>query len=464
MIDNKIKKAAFIYLTQESEVYYLGNDIGYSVQRRPQLGLQYLCAVLEKKNVKTNIFDQTVTPFDIDWLVERLKGYDMAGFYCSDPHEDKVKTWCKRIKERSNIPILVGGPSTLTNPTFLEHGCDIVVHGEGEITIQDIVDCYDGKKDIDSVKGISYRKGDRITTSPPREIIKNLDEIPFPDRSKVDINAYHDYFIFGMRKPYITIIASRGCAYKCDFCTSYKIWDFKYRRRSVDNVIAEIDEVVEKYKAKYIAFQDDIFGMTNEWVEEFCEKLMKKTYKIRWMAILHPFNFRTDTEKILSLMKRAGCDTLSFGLQAAHPEILKNISRHPGEPEALKHVLKIANKLGFLTAVAYIFGLPGDTKETVQATIDYSLNCGSTVANYYMLSVLRGSEIERLYRNKKICELTASEIETLAEHASKKFYTRPKAILRLLYFVMKNPQWLVAVGINIPSILARVGFGQGKKK
>ncbi len=459
-----IKKAAFIYLTQESEVYYLGNDIGYTVQRRPQLGLQYLCAVLEKRGVSTNIFDQTVVPFDLDWLVERLKEYDVAGFYCSDPHEDKVKMWCKRIKERLDIPLLVGGPSTLTNPTFLEHGCDIVVHGEGEITIQEIVDYYNGKKSIGDIKGVSYKKDGTITTSSPQELIEDLDSIPFPDRSKIDINAYHDYFLFGMKKPYVTIIASRGCAYKCQFCTSYKIWGCKYRRRSVDNVISEIDDAVKKYNAKYVAFQDDIFGMTNEWVEEFCNKLMKKPYKIKWMAILHPFNFRTDTERILRLMKRAGCDTLSFGLQAAHPEILKNISRHPGEPEALKRMLKIANRLGFLTAVAYIFGLPGDTKETVQTTIDYSLDCGSTVANYYILSVLRGSEIERLYRDKKICGLTGAEIEGLAAHASKRFYTRPKAVLKLACFVMKNPRWLVAVGINLPSILSRVGFCEGKKK
>ncbi|MBN2452695.1 MAG: B12-binding domain-containing radical SAM protein [Candidatus Omnitrophica bacterium] len=459
-----IKKMAFVYLVHEEKLYLLGDGIVHSVQRRPQLGLQYLSAVLEKKGVKTDIFDQSVIPFDFDWLSGKLKEFDMVGFYCSDPQENKVKDYSRKIKERLGIPVLVGGPNTLTNSTFLEDGCDIVVHGEGEKTIQDIVDYYNGARSIDTIKGISYKKDGRVVKSAPQELIQNIDTIPFPDRSKVDINAYHDYFLFGMRKPYITMIASRGCAYKCFFCTSHKSWGNKYRRRSVDNVIAEIDEVIGKYGVKYIAFQDDIFGMTNDWIEEFCEKLIKRPYRVRWMAIFHPFSIRTDTERVFRLMKRAGCDILSFGLQAAHAEVLRGINRDPGEPEALKRLLKIANRIGFVTAVSYIFGLPGDTEDTIKKTISYSLNCGSTLANYFMLSILRGSELEGRYRDKRICELSDERIESLAEHASKAFYMRPGAILNIACFVLKNPRWLIEVGGNIPAILRRLSFGKSSRK
>ena len=109
--------------------------------------------------------------------------------------------------------------------------------------------------------------------------------------------------------------------------------------------MAEIDEVVDKYKVKYIAFQDDIFGLTNNWIEDFCHKLLAKPYKVKWMAIFHPLTLRNDIEKILKLMKRAGCDTLSFGLQSAHPQILKNINRFPTEPEQLKRPCKLQTNL-----------------------------------------------------------------------------------------------------------------------
>lgn len=459
---DKPKKVAFIYLTPASGEYYATEELGYNVQRRPQLGLQYLSAVLRKRKVETNIFDQTTSFFDLDWLIKELTEYDLAGFYCSDPQENKIKTYCKKIKEKLDIPILVGGPSTLANSTFLDHGCDMVVHGEGEITIQEIVEHYDGKRGREGIKGISYKRDGKIVKALPQELIKNLDELPFPDRSKINMNLYYDYFLFGMKKPYATVITSRGCMYRCAFCTSCRIWGYKYRIRSADNVLLEIDELVERHAVKYIAFQDDVFGINNDWIEEFCEKLIKRPYRIRWMAIVHPFSMRKDTERILKMMKKAGCDTLSFGLQSAHPEILKNIHRNPSEPRQLKKILRVANKLDLVTAVSYIFGLPGDTRETIQTTADYSLTCGSTLASYYMLSVLGGSEIERLYKDKEICSLTKEEVQKSVAQISKKFYTKPAKIFRIAYFVIKNPAWLIKVGIGLPSILARAGFARMK--
>ena len=137
------------------------------------------------------------------------------------------------------------------------------------------------------------------------------------------------------------MIASRGCPYRCYFCASCKTWGFKYRRRSVANVIAEIDDAVKKYDVKYIAFLDDVFGITNDWIEEFCRKLIQKDYKIRFMIILHPFSIPKDKEKILKLLKEGGCDTLSFGLQSAHPQILKNVNRNPREQEHLKETIAV---------------------------------------------------------------------------------------------------------------------------
>ena len=301
---DKIKKVAFIYLTQGSGEYYVTDDPGYSIQRRPQLGLQYLCAVLEKKGIETNIFDQTVTLFNLDWLIERLKEYDIAGFYCSDTQEDNVKSFCKKIKEKLALPVLVGGPSTLDNSSFLDHGCDIVVYGEGEITIQEIIEHYNGMKNIEDIRGIFYKKDDKVIQAPPQILIRNLDELPFPDRSKVDINAYYDYFLFGIKRPYVTMMAARGCFYRCSFCTSCNLWAHKYRTRTPDNMLSEIDDAVEKYKIRYIAFQDDVFGISNDWIEEFCNKLIERRYRLKWMPILHPLSVRTDTEKMLSLMKK----------------------------------------------------------------------------------------------------------------------------------------------------------------
>lgn len=464
-----IHKVAFVYLKMENTSYCLTDDMGYRALRRPQLGLQYMCAVLEKQGIQTNIFDQSVSDFDFEWLCKQLKGYDLVGFSCSDAQEGKVKTYATQLKEKLGIHVIVGGPSTLGNSSFVDYGCDFVIHGEAERTIQQIVEFYNGERELEDIKGVSYKKDEELVLAPPQEQIKNLDELPFPERSKVDINAYYDYFIFGMRKPYITMTASRGCIYRCSYCSSPSIWSFKDRQRSVDNVIAELDDVVPKYGIKYIAFQDDIFGITPQWIEEFCTKLIAKPYKVRWMGIIHPLTLKGDAkevERLVRLMRKAGCDTLSFGLQTADPQILKNINRLPQEPERLKMILSITNKLNIVTNVGFIFGLPGDTKESLQRTTNFIMSCDATLVNIYALAILKGSEMEKQFASvEEACTMPQNEVLRLTQDVSKRFYSRPKTLARIAYLIMRNnPAWPFRVSVTcLPSILARIGFVRTKK-
>lgn len=120
-----IQKVAFVYLKMENTSYCLTDDIGYRALRRPQLGLQYMCAVLEKKGIQTKIFDQTVSDFDFEWLYNQLKDCDLVGFSCSDAQEGKVKNYCVILKDKLGIRTLVGGPSTFGNSSFVDFGCDL---------------------------------------------------------------------------------------------------------------------------------------------------------------------------------------------------------------------------------------------------------------------------------------------------------------------------------------------------
>ena len=444
-----MKKVAFVYLKQDSAEYNLSDEVNYNIQRRPQLGFMYLCSVLKGK-AETVIFDQAVDDFSLKQLIESLKGYDVVGFYVADVLADKVKNYIQRIKEELKILILVGGPSTFRNPSFLDVGCDIVVYGEGEKTILDILDYSNKNKKLKDIKGIYYKNKGKIVQNKPQELIKDLDSLPFPDRSKIKIGEYHDFFIATMRKPYTTVIASRGCPYQCTYCVSHRIWGNKTRIRSVDNVLAEVDQLVNKYGVKYIAFQDDIFGLSDKWLMEFCEKLIERKHDLRWMCILHPFSLRSDREKGFSLLQKAGCDVVSFGLQSAHPVILRNIKRFPEEALEMQKTIEVTNKLGLLTAVSFIFGLPGETKETMQYTIDYVLKTNPYGVNFYNLSKLKGSEIEETYGDKPVCDLTNDEINAYCAKASKQFYMRPRIVYKLVkHIAFKNPSWFVKVGPEV---------------
>lgn len=463
----EIRKVAFVYLSVQSTSYVLTDDLGYAALRRPQLGLQYMCAVLEKRGIQTNIYDQSVHNFSFEWLADQLRDYDMVGFSCSDAQEAKVKEYCRRLKEKTDIITVVGGPSTFWSTNFLDHSCDFVIHGEAEITVSEIVDYYEGKIQLEDLKGVSYKRDGETIKAPPQPQVQNLDDLPFPDRSKVDVNAYHDYFLFGMRKPYVTMTASRGCIYRCSYCSSPTLWNFKDRRRSVDNVIAEVDEVVAKYKVKYIAFQDDIFGITPDWIQDFCTKLIAKPYKVRWMCIIHPLTLKgDDIKKTLTLMRKAGCDTLSFGLQSADAQVLKNIARYPSEPENLKKVLHEANKLKFVTGVAFIFGLPGDTYESMKKTKEFALDSEATLVNFFTLTILRGSPMEQQFKSEaEACSIPQEELLRLTQEASREFYSNPTVLARITSRIVRNnPSWPFKVSATcLPSILGRIGFSHRKK-
>ncbi|HLD10998.1 MAG TPA: radical SAM protein [Candidatus Nanoarchaeia archaeon] len=451
-----MKRIAFVYLGQEKGEYLLSDEINYNIQRRPQLGFLYMAATLKDK-AKISIFDQSVEGFIFEELLDRLKNFDIVGFYVADILSEKIKRYTKKIKENLNILIVVGGPGTFQNPSYLENGCDIVCYGEGELTIQEILEYSEGKRNLEEVKGIYYKKNE-VVKNPPQDLILELDSLPMPDRSKIKMNDYHDYFIFTMRKPYTTMITSRGCPYRCTYCVSHKIWGSKLRIRSVDNVLTEVDEVVKKYGVKYIAFQDDVFGLNEEWLKEFCNKLIERDYDLHWMCILHPFSLKSNRKEGFAMLKKAGCDVLTFGLQSAHPEILSNIRRDKNEAKELQETIKFTNKLGLITAVTFIFGLPGDTKETIKYTMNYATKLQPTLVNFYNLSKLRGSEIEENYKEKQVCNLSYEEINNYCKLASKRFYSQPKVLLRLSKFVIKNPKWVLKMGPQLFSVSRYLGF------
>jgi coproporphyrinogen III oxidase-like Fe-S oxidoreductase len=140
----------------------------------------------------------------------------------------------------------------------------------------------------------------------------------------------------------------------------------------------------------------------------------------------------------------AGCDTLSFGLQLANPEMLKNIKRYPEEPAELEKTIKLVKKKGFLTFVSFIFGLPGETRDTIRDTINYCCRVRPTYVEFYNLDVWEGSEIEAIYKTKEnVCEISKEELDKWCRYAAKKFYRHPRQLMDIMKIIItRNPYWL----------------------
>jgi len=456
------KKVLFIYLSEPTAGYLVASRRDYEFKRLPQLGFQYLAAYLRTLGVESEILDQTYHRFHFDGLLRRVREgrWYFVGFYSASFLNGKVMSYVRRLKEAGvTVPIVVGGPAFPNAEAFHRAGADIVCWGEGERTVAELIEYLDGKRSLREVKGISYLANGEVEVNERRELIEDLDSLPVPCRDLVPISAYHDWHFFTMRKPFTTIMASRGCPMRCAFCSSHRIWGGRLRLRSVDGVLAEIAVLVNKYHIRYLGFKDDIFGFDDLWLEEFCEKLAARRFRLRWMCIVHPLGFRKEPERRLSLLRKAGCDMLTFGLQSAVPDILRRIHRSPDEPRVLETVVPLARTMGFSVCVEFILGLPGETTETIRQTIDYAVRLRPNYAQFFSLAILEGSELAEQYRDEPVCGLSQAEIERWCSHALRRFYLAPRTIGRnLLYVLRHNPAWLVVAVQHSYYLLDAIGL------
>ena len=261
------------------------------------------------------------------------------GFTSVTPQWSFVHQKIKEIKNHnSNAIIIVGGPHPTALPeACLNDGADIVVVGEGETAIEEIL-----MKNNHS----SIIRSERIT---------NLDFIPFPARDLLDGYKKH------------TIVCSRGCPFSCKFCGSPNIWGNRVVSRSVKNVENEIDELILQYKIDYLGIRDETFGMNKQWALDFCEMIKRKriSWEVQTRSTLCTVNF-------LSIMKDAGCVFVSLGIESGSKKMLQNILKKETPEDNLQAIrnLKEAqiNCRGF-----FIVGLPGETDETVEETEKFIL-------------------------------------------------------------------------------------------
>jgi len=439
-----------IYVGQLDMDYTLAKKRDYGIKREPQIGFAYLMAILRQYGVESEVLDFTIKSYTKESLINYVAKNQpiFVGFYAASAIKINLLKYLKALRQEfPNLKILIGGPDIYDCESYLNAGADAYCIGEGEKTIVELLAYCKGEIDRSEIKGIAYKESGKIRYTPGRELIENLDTLPLPAWDKFDFNKYHDYHVFDMRHPYTSIMASRGCPFRCTYCISHKIWKNKCRRRSPEHVMKEIDYLVSEHGVKYITFQDDIWAwMDDEWAKTICKELINRQYDLKWRCILHPLSFLKSRKNILPMMREAGCTSITTGLQTASEKILRNINRSPTEPGALAELIGIMKKVGILNNTAFIFGLPGDTEETIEESIQYALKLKPTFCAFYILSVLPGSDIWLMQKEGKFQTLPEEYTRKKCREAAKRFYTNPQVLYNIFKSIIRtNPRWLLLV-------------------
>ncbi len=453
LLVNRIQRGGGVLTTRRRAI---------TVKRVEPLGLEYLSAVLQRAGHGCTILDDAVEPERVDGL-EREIGtgdYQLVGFYAADGNLETVIGDLRRLADSGcDVPLVVGGPGTQQPAPLLAAGADLACVGEGERTVLDLVDLARGRLGREQLQGVAWLDGDEVRWAPPRPLIDDLDEIPHPDRSQVPPDTYFDLWNPGLPAPSVSMLASRGCPNRCAFCTSPRHWGHSYRLRGVDDTLAEIDELVAGRGLRSIGFKDDVFGVRQAWLAEFCGRLQGRGYGLSWTCHLSPRSVERDRDASLAAMARAGCAAVKIGLQAVDGDVLLRVGRDPADPARVEELVRSCRRAGILTIVEFIFGLPGATPETEAGIDRYARRLKPDLVAYYTLMPIAGSAIFEEYGEGEVSEhLTREQARDLARAAARRYYLRPGFGIRALRrIVLRNPGWLAGAVRHLPSVLDRVG-------
>ncbi len=381
-----------ILLINPPQTFYAGSE---PPAGNLPLGLMYIAAVLKKAGYTVEILDAFFLGADysedddvitVGLSSEQIKQEiqkrkpDIVGvagpFTCQVGHAIEV---CKATKETDpSILVVVGGPHvTLMPKEFLsENLCvDVVVTGEGEYTMLEIVQRYEKKKDFNGVLGVAYRDGDEVVVNPLRPFICDLDELPYPAYDLVDMEQYLGPSKIGYRSfqdRSVSMVTSRGCPFNCCFCAVHLHMGHKFRAHSAEYVLDHIQYVVDKYNVRNIFFEDDNLTLDLKRFEAICDGLIQRRLHVGWET---PNGVRADclTMELLKKMKRSGVKSIFVGVESGDQQILDNVICKSLNLDRVVEFAKNSHELGLKTGAFYIIGFPGETKENMQHTVDFAL-------------------------------------------------------------------------------------------
>ncbi len=358
------------------------------------LGLGYVAAALEARGDRVEIYDAGIEGGSEKQVAKRLGESNPAvvGITAQTPYYSKA-LWMSKLVKKLNpgLTVIFGGPhaSILTEDTLQEPSIDIVVRGEGDATVAELVARLEEGGSLADVRGISYKENGEMFHNEDRPFIEDLDSLPLPARHLFDIERY----LARMKGRRVApILSSRGCPFKCIFCYRGPAAGKKFRGRSPGKIIEEIEHLRDRYGVGDVLFVDDIFTINKERAERICDLMIERNLDISWRCQTRADCLSVD---VLRKMKEANCIDVSMGIESGNEEILaatgKNITK-----EKIRAGFSMTREVGISTSASFIIGLPGDTKETVRETIEFAKELNPDNAIFYAAMPYPGTEMSRM--------------------------------------------------------------------
>jgi anaerobic magnesium-protoporphyrin IX monomethyl ester cyclase len=372
--------------------------------RFPPLGVAYVAASLQAAGQQVSILDCTFLSRENALREARSRAAEVVGIYCMVTMEEDSLLFARALRESAEL-LVAGGPMPTSNPAlFLEH-FDVVVMGEGERAMVQLLAASHAGIDPMSVPGIAVRTdGPQRSTrgkpvpgvlrSPQRPMEPDLDCLPFPARKLLP----NDRYIAAGRRRYgrsiTTVMTTRGCPFSCEFCSN-EIFGTSYRARSPANVVDEVEQALSLGYER-IHFADDVFTLDRKRVRGICEEILRRGLHFRWECL-----GRVDSldRGLAQVMKEAGCRRIFFGIESGHPRILRLMNKRI-TPSRARNAVVAARQAGVRTGAFFILYYPGETDATVRATLRFALSLPLDYLSFTMPYPIPGTALHARVKDR----------------------------------------------------------------
>ncbi len=419
----------------------------------PPLGLLYLAGYLEKHTShQVEVIDTQVEEIGYEGLAAKIRqikpdvvGITAMTFTLLDVL--KIANLAKDIS--SEIKVVLGGPHVYIYPseTISLPQVDFLVLGEGEVTFVELVDNIHLVEKLKEIPGLVFKSDGQIINTGLRNFISNLDELPFPARHLVPYTKYSS--LIAKRKPITTMITSRGCPYKCTFCSRPHLGK-RFRAHSAKYVVGEMEECTKLGINEFLVY-DDTFSVDRQRVLDICHEILAKKLDIGW-----DIRTRVDTidEEMLKRLKQAHCERIHYGVEAGTEKILKVLSKGI-TLDQVKAAFQMTKKAGISTLAYFMIGSPTETKEDILQTIKFAKELNPDFVHITITTPFPATAIYKRGLEQGIIKndywqqfaqnptpdfqphywqenLTQTELLELIDYTYKGFYTRPTYIIKEL--------------------------------
>lgn len=381
----------------------------------PPLGISYAAAAFERAGAEVQILDYIVSRYTPEKLAKQLEDFrpEVVGTSSVTMNFPVAARILQTVKEYDpRIITVMGGPHAsfdVLNTLKNYPGIDMVVIGEGEATIAELMAAQFKKAHLPHINGIAFRNGDDVTFTPPRELIFDLSTLPLPARHLLPLSRYQ-----ALGFP-ISIITGRGCPYQCIFCQGRRMVGSKLRHRPAQLVVDEIEDILS-YGIDRINVADDLFVSHKGKVRAVCEEIARRGLKFSWSAFAR---VNTVDKETLQLMKDAGCDAISFGVESGNQEMLDRIKKNI-TLDQVRRAVEMCQEVGLTVHCSFIAGLPGESPETLEETRRFAESLGKIDYGFHLLAPFPGTTVRE--------EVSKYDLEILTDDWS--LYDANHAIVR----------------------------------